>query len=386
MAFIELNEVTTRYDPRAREAAVDRVSLGIREGEVMVLLGPSGCGKTTLLKIVAGLVPIEAGEVRIAGASMDGVPPAKRDVAMVFQNYALYPHLRVFDNIAVPLRLRKVPRSDIERMVRETAELLGIRDVLDRLPKTLSGGQRQRVALARAMVRRPKAFLFDEPLSNLDAVLRERARTELKVLFQRLASSTPSPLALAPGADHRATAPSLLTPAPGTDPHATAVLYVTHDQLEAMTLGHRVAVMEKGRILQVGTPHQIYHEPANTFVATFVGAPPMNLLSSEHVLGKPGPLLGIRAEQIRVSERSKAGAVAARVVVVESLGSHAIATVMLTKGTHPHVKVVVPEGRACPPHKHVWLSFPKDKLRRFDPATGASLSSTTPSAPYSPLL
>jgi multiple sugar transport system ATP-binding protein len=225
--------------------AVDGVGLRIPDGEFTVLVGPSGCGKTTLLRMIAGLETVEAGTISIGGRAVDGLPPKDRDVAMVFQNYALYPHMTVFRNMAFALELRDVPKAEIDRRVRETAETLGLSELLERKPKALSGGQRQRVALGRAIVRQPRAFLFDEPLSNLDAKLRVQMRAELKRLHRRLRTTT---------------------------------IYVTHDQEEAMTLGDRVVVMKDGRVQQEGPPLEVYRRPANRFVAGFVGTPPMNFL------------------------------------------------------------------------------------------------------------
>jgi len=230
--------------------AVRDMSLTVGDGTFLVLVGPSGCGKSTTLRLVAGLESVTSGTVRIGGVSVNDVPPKDRDVAMAFQNYALYPHISVYRNLALPLRLRGVPRAEIDRRVRETARLLDVETLLERKPKALSGGQRQRVALGRAMVRQPKAFLLDEPLSNLDARLRVDMRAELKRLHRRLQTTT---------------------------------IYVTHDQEEAMTLGDRIAVMKDGEILQVGSPLDVYHAPVDRFVATFVGTPPMNFLSGRLV-------------------------------------------------------------------------------------------------------
>jgi multiple sugar transport system ATP-binding protein len=227
-------------------AAVSDVSLSIADGEFVVLVGPSGCGKTTTLRMIAGLEEITSGTISIGGRVVNDVHPRDRDIAMVFQNYALYPHMTVRKNMAFALKMRKVPKADIERRVSETARILGLQDLLDRKPRELSGGQRQRVAVGRAIVREPKAFLFDEPLSNLDAKLRVTTRAELKALHQRLKTTT---------------------------------VYVTHDQEEAMTLGDRIVVMSGGRIQQEGPPLDVYRRPANHFVASFIGTPPMNFVS-----------------------------------------------------------------------------------------------------------
>ena len=237
--------------------AVDGVDLTTREGEFLVLLGPSGCGKTTLLRMIAGLERPSAGEVLINDQVVNELPPRVRKIAMVFQNYALYPHMTVFKNIVFPLKAQKVPKDQWKQKVVTAASMFGIEKLLERKPRELSGGERQRVALARAMVREPTVFLFDEPLSNLDAKLRHSARFELK-RFQE-------------------------------DIGITAI-YVTHDQVEAMGLGDRIAVMSEGRVRQIGAPREVYHEPADTFVATFMGSPPMNLIQRDEVL------VGIRPE------------------------------------------------------------------------------------------
>jgi len=242
MARLELKAISKRY---GATQALEPVSLSIESGELLVLLGPSGCGKSTLLRIVAGLVPATGGELWLDGERIDERGPAERDVAMVFQNYALYPHMTARENIAFPLRVARRPRAEIDSRVDETAELLGLEALLDRKPGQLSGGQMQRVALGRALVRKPRLFLFDEPLSNLDAQLREELRAEIGALHRRLAITT---------------------------------LYVTHDQVEAMTLGTRIALLERGRLHQVGAPREVFSAPATTFVAGFLGSPPMNLL------------------------------------------------------------------------------------------------------------
>jgi multiple sugar transport system ATP-binding protein len=235
--------------------AARNINLEVKDGELFVLLGPSGCGKTTLLRIIAGLVEPDEGEVLIDGKVMNGVYPSDRNVAMVFQNYALYPHMSVYDNIALNMKVRRIPREEVDRRVREVADTLRITELLNHRPKELSGGQAQRVALARAMVRNPRVYLMDEPLSNLDAKLRVEMRAELKRL-------------------HR------MVDAP--------IIYVTHDQVEAMTLGDRIAVMDKGVIQQIGSPIELYENPKNTFVASFLGTPPMNIVSAEELVGVDG--------------------------------------------------------------------------------------------------
>ncbi|HEX7900317.1 MAG TPA: sn-glycerol-3-phosphate ABC transporter ATP-binding protein UgpC [Planctomycetota bacterium] len=302
--MIRIENVSKTYAGGVK--AVDGVSLEVGEGEFLVLVGPSGCGKTTLLRMIAGLEEISGGTISVDGRVVNGVAPADRDIAMVFQNYALYPHMTVRENLSFGLRMRKVDRAEIERRVVEAAETLGIRDLLSRRPKELSGGQRQRVALGRAIVRRPKLFLFDEPLSNLDAKLRVQMRAELKRL-------------------HR----SLKVPA----------VYVTHDQEEAMTLGDRVAVLKDGRVRQIGRPLDVYARPADRFVAGFVGTPPMNFLDGRVAAGVfegcglrlqvpggvDGPaVLGLRPELLCDRPPADANGSAAplrlRVSVVEPLG------------------------------------------------------------------
>jgi len=244
MAEVVLQGVTKKFGDFV---AVNSIDLMAEDAEFIVLVGPSGCGKTTTLRMVAGLEEVTAGEIYIGDRLVNNVPPKDRDIAMVFQNYALYPHMNVYNNMAFGLKLRKVPKKEIDKRVRQAAELLGITDKLKSKPKELSGGQRQRVALGRAIVRDPKVFLFDEPLSNLDAKLRVQMRAELQRLHHELRTTT---------------------------------IYVTHDQVEAMTLGERVAVMKDGIIQQYDAPQQIYDHPANTFVAGFIGSPAMNFLSA----------------------------------------------------------------------------------------------------------
>jgi multiple sugar transport system ATP-binding protein len=256
---VEVRGLRKRYD-RGDVLAVDGVDIQTREGEYLVLLGPSGCGKTTLLRTIAGLEEATEGEVLIGGNVVNGLPPRARQVAMVFQSYALYPHKTVLENIAFPLKAEKMRKEQRESRAHWAAELLGIEPLLARKPRQLSGGERQRVALARALVREPSVFLLDEPLSNLDAKLRASARDELKQFQERVGTTT---------------------------------IYVTHDQAEAMGLGDRIAVMYQGKLRQIGPPREVYEDPADTFVATFLGAPPMNLVErDDHLLGfRPENLL-----------------------------------------------------------------------------------------------
>jgi multiple sugar transport system ATP-binding protein len=253
MATVTYKGVSKRFDDGTE--ALKGFDLHVGDGELMVLVGPSGCGKSTALRLLAGLETVSNGELLIDDVVVNEISPQQRNIAMVFQNYALYPHMSVWDNLAFPLRMMKLSRSEIERRTAQMAKLLQLDELLDRMPKQLSGGQRQRVAMGRAIVREPRVFLMDEPLSNLDARLRVQIRTEIAALQQRLAITT---------------------------------LYVTHDQVEAMTLGHRVAVMNAGRLQQVAVPQRLYERPANTFVAGFIGSPGMNVLASRLRTGAAG--------------------------------------------------------------------------------------------------
>jgi ABC-type sugar transport systems, ATPase components len=323
MAEVVLTEVCKRYAKGG--LAVDGFSLTIRDGEFLVLVGPSGCGKSTTLRMVAGLEEITSGTVAIDGRVVNNIPPKDRDIAMVFQNYALYPHMNVFDNMAFGLKLRHFPRREIDLRVREAAAALGLTDYLRRLPKQLSGGQRQRVALGRAIVRRPKVFLFDEPLSNLDAKMRVEMRAEIRRIHRQLQST---------------------------------MIYVTHDQVEAMTMGDRIVVMDGGRIQQVAPPLEVYGCPANRFVAGFIGTPPMNML--EGVLSKvdgrlrfsvdpvsvtvpdssaaalptlPCPVvLGFRPESVRLAGDAEPAELSGTVDVVEPMGAETDLHVQLENG------------------------------------------------------
>src|SRR5688572_14631283 len=245
MADVTLRKVVKRYD---EVEAVRGIDLEIKDHEFVVLVGPSGCGKSTTLRMIAGLEEITEGEIAIDDIVVNDVPPKDRDIAMVFQNYALYPHMTVAENMSFGLRLKRYPKAEIKKRVDEAARILDISELLDRKPKALSGGQRQRVAMGRAIVRNPKVFLFDEPLSNLDAKLRVQMRTEIKKVHQKVRTTT---------------------------------VYVTHDQVEAMTLADRVVVMNQGRIEQVGSPNELYHRPATRFVASFIGSPAMNFVPCE---------------------------------------------------------------------------------------------------------
>lgn len=248
MAQVEFENVRKVFDNGL--VAVDDASFTVKDGELLVLVGPSGCGKSTTLRMLAGLESVTDGTIRIGGRTVNQVPPKDRDIAMVFQNYALYPHMTVYDNVAFGLKLRKYPKKDIAERVAQAAEILGIQEILDRKPKQLSGGQQQRVAVGRAIVRKPEVFLFDEPLSNLDAKLRVQMRTEIAKLHRSLGAT---------------------------------MVYVTHDQVEAMTMGDRIVVMREGHIQQIAEPLALYNHPANTFVAGFIGSPAMNLVRGKLV-------------------------------------------------------------------------------------------------------
>jgi multiple sugar transport system ATP-binding protein len=321
MAIVTLDKLTKVYE-RGQVPAADAVSLEVRHGEFMVLLGPSGCGKTTTLRMIAGLEPISSGTLCIDGRVVNNVPAKDRDIAMVFQSYALYPHMSVAHNLAFGLKRRSVDRAEIARRVAAVADTLGLDGLLDRKPHALSGGQRQRVALGRAIVRDPKVFLFDEPLSNLDASLRVSTRGEIGKLHRRLGAT---------------------------------MIYVTHDQVEAMTLGQRICIMNGGRIVQVGAPLEVYKRPANAFVASFLGNPPMNLLPARITEAKGRLLLklgedlleleaarypallagaqltlGIRPENIateaHAAQASRFAKIAAEIVQIEALGAETILT------------------------------------------------------------
>ena len=279
MAAVSLRDVRKSYT--ADLQVIHGVNMEIRDGEFIVILGPSGCGKSTLLRMVAGLETITAGEIAIGERVVNRLEPKDRDIAMVFQNYALYPHMSVYDNMAYGLRIRGLPRSEIDSRVQKAAEILELSRFLQRRPRELSGGQRQRVAMGRAIVREPQVFLFDEPLSNLDAKLRVQMRGELQALHRRL---------------------------------GTTSLFVTHDQVEAMTLAQRMIVMNAGRAEQIGAPLEVYAKPATVFVAGFIGSPPMNLIPRD------GKLLGIRPEHLEPCAESEAKLVA-EIDLIEPLGA-----------------------------------------------------------------
>jgi multiple sugar transport system ATP-binding protein len=369
MADLRLSGVSKIYPGAVR--AVSPTTFEIKDGEFVILVGPSGCGKSTILRMIAGLETISAGELYIDGQLVNRVPAKDRDIAMVFQNYALYPHMTVYENMAFSLRMRKYPKAEIESRVRQAAEILGLCELLERRPKALSGGQRQRVAVGRAIVRRPRLFLFDEPLSNLDAKLRVSMRAELIKLHKRLGAT---------------------------------MVYVTHDQVEAMSMGDRLVVLLDGVVQQAGTPLEIYNAPANRFVAGFIGSPPMNFLAcsvetseAQTVLVGEGlrlrlpaekqqlfdglspkrreVILGIRPEDI-VERRLYDGApdgklVLARVEFLEALGSEVIAT--CTLGSREIVARLSPRTRARS-DELIELVFDMAHAKLFDAATGEALA------------
>jgi multiple sugar transport system ATP-binding protein len=357
VAQVTLSEVTKRFDD---VVAVESLNLEIEDGELLVLLGPSGCGKSTVLRMVAGLEDVTEGTISIGGQVVNDLQPRDRDVAMVFQSYALYPHLSVAKNIEFPLRHHGVPRQERERLVQQTAAMLSLTDLLHRRPGALSGGQRQRVALARAIVRSPKAFLMDEPLSNLDATLRTQTRADIVTLQRRLGTTT---------------------------------IYVTHDQVEAMTMGDRIAVLNAGRLQQVAPPQELYERPANTFVAGFLGSPGMNLMPATveaaggQLVGRmasgllPLPrtttvaagaevVIGCRPEDLAIDPE---GTFTATVAIVELLGADVHVVCQLDGG--PRIVVRQEVGAARPAAgAAIRLRIDPAALHLFDAASGSRLS------------
>ena len=337
MAPITFEHVTKRFD---ETTAVDDLDIEVADGEFLVLVGPSGCGKTTALRMLAGLEDVTSGRILIGGRVVNNVAPGSRDVAMVFQSYALYPHMTVYDNLAFSLRNHRVPRGQIDERVRRTAEVLELADLLKRKPRQLSGGQRQRVALGRAIIREPQGFLMDEPLSNLDAALRVQTRAEILRLQKRLGTTT---------------------------------IYVTHDQVEAMTMGDRIAVLNKGELQQLGTPEELYEHPANTFVAQFIGSPAMNMVPTAVLgVGGAGQLAGFRPEHVRLGGNGHpgSGSLEAAVEVVEYLGDEQLAHVRV--GDHEIVVKLPVEPRLRAGEREM-LSVPLDKVMLFDEESSRAL-------------
>jgi multiple sugar transport system ATP-binding protein len=362
MAKIKLEQLTRKYGP---VTAVDNVNLDINDDEFLVLVGPSGCGKTTTLRMVAGLEDISSGSVYIGDRRVNDVEPKDRDIAMVFQSYALYPHMSVYDNMAFGLKMRKVAPGEIERRIQEASSMLGIGHLLKRKPRELSGGQRQRVALGRAIVREPAVFLMDEPLSNLDAQVRANTRTELLRIHQRVKNT---------------------------------VMYVTHDQVEAMTMGDRIVVMKDGLVQQVAAPKEIYDHPANKFVASFIGSPPMNFLDAElqmkgdtALLSGPAfafsingtsaakltnlpsrsVTLGVRPEDVIVSNGSGGTGMRSRVDVVETLGAEQHLFLMADGSSHALLARVNSDFNAQIGDQ-VNAAIDPSKLHVFDRESGAA--------------
>jgi multiple sugar transport system ATP-binding protein len=352
MASIEISGVRKAY---GTTQVLHGMDLTIADGEFVVLVGPSGCGKSTLLRMIAGLEAITAGTIAIGGSVVNELPPKDRDIAMVFQSYALYPHMNVADNMGYSLRLRRTPKEKIAEAIANTARILGLQSLLERRPRALSGGQRQRVAMGRAIVRKPKAFLFDEPLSNLDARLREQMRAEIKKLHRDLAATS---------------------------------VYVTHDQIEAMTMADRIVAMHDGIVQQVGTPLDIYDRPSNVFVASFIGSPAMNFLKGtlgqadgkpairlgSTVLavagGLPGQdglpiILGIRPEHIQITDDPRA-VIVAKVDLIEPMG---MTTLIHTTLAGEDLKILALDRPTLAPGAPVRLRFLDHKIHVFDAAS-----------------
>ena len=369
MAQVVIRNLNKTFDNDVR--AVKDVNLEIRDQEFVVLVGPSGCGKTTTLRMIAGLEAISSGDISIDGNVVNQLAPMDRDIAMVFQNYALYPHMTVFENLAFGLKLRKVPRDDTRKRVEAAAAALGIERYLARRPRELSGGERQRVALGRAMVREPKVFLFDEPLSNLDARLRVEMRSEIRRLHHRVGAT---------------------------------MIYVTHDQVEAMTMGDRIAVLNRGQLQQVADPRTLYTRPANTFVAGFIGTPPVNLFEARvqeygasvevggalwrvgeaqraALAGRSGAAVtvGVRPEDLHQDEKG----VPATLEVVEPLGSETLLYWKSTAGNHVSRAT---SGETPAVGARATLAARPDGVLLFEPATGAALLAPRgPEAPQAPM-
>ena len=335
MASISLKNVVKRYGHgKTAVPVLHGINAEISDREFIVIVGPSGCGKSTLLRMVAGLEEISGGDIAIGGRVVNNLEPAERDIAMVFQNYALYPHMTVFDNMAYGLKIKKVPIAEIKVRVDKAAKILELGHLLERKPRELSGGQRQRVAMGRAIVRQPQVFLFDEPLSNLDAKLRAQTRIEIQKLHNELGITS---------------------------------LFVTHDQVEAMTLAQRMIVMNAGVMEQFGTPEEVYHTPASIFVASFIGSPPMNLLRNAPN-SKPGTILGIRPEHLDITSAGWE----VRVDTVELLGAERL---IYGRINGEQIIVRVEEGTHAPaPDSVIHVAPRADRLHAFDAATGKRIA------------
>ncbi|HML22853.1 MAG TPA: ABC transporter ATP-binding protein [Aggregatilinea sp.] len=361
MAEIRVENAIKRF---GKVTAVDDVSLTVNDQEFVVLLGPSGCGKTTLLRAIAGLGMVDSGRIMIGTRDVTYLPPKDRGISMVFQSYAIFPHMKVYDNVAFGLQMKRAPKAEIEERVQQASKLLHIEEYLDRYPGQLSGGQRQRVAVARAIAVRSEVLLMDEPLSNLDALLRLEMRAELKRLLAEISATT---------------------------------IYVTHDQIEALSMGDRIAVMRNGKLLQFDSPMKVYDVPADRFVGGFIGSPPMNFLEgqvqrqngsarvvvNDHVLtptpemapvlagydGKP-IVVGIRAENMEALAEPAPDALRVKVLVVEPLGSQNLLTIQIG---HNVIKVSTHPDFHVAPNQDIWIRFPIDKIRWIDRETGKTL-------------
>jgi len=347
MAEVVLADISKTFEGAPHPVLHD-ISFTVKDTEFVSLLGPSGCGKTTLLRIIAGLEEQTSGKVAIGALDMSRVAPRDRDMAFVFQNYALYPHFSVADNISLGLRLRKIPQAEIAARVKATTEMLGLEALLERKPRALSGGQRQRVALARALVRNPKVFLLDEPLSNLDAKLRDKTRGELRLLFKKVRGT---------------------------------VIYVTHDQIEAMTMSDKIVILQDGRIQQVGTPDEIYEAPANIFVATFIGTPQMNILTRKELRamgcalegtapGREELTCGIRPEHLDISTEPRPGWTEAAVDLCEPAGALTTLTISAS-GTTLRCSTTQkwPATRT-----RAWFTFMTGRMHFFSAGEGARIN------------
>jgi multiple sugar transport system ATP-binding protein len=337
MSYLELQDVEKTF---AHVHVIKGINLKVEKGEFVVFVGPSGCGKSTLLRMIAGLTEIDSGALLLDGRDITHLPSSKRDLAMVFQSYALYPHMSVYDNMSFALRLANVDKAVIKQKVERAAEILNLTNYLERTPRELSGGQRQRVAIGRAIVRAPKVFLFDEPLSNLDAALRGQTRVEIAQLHRELGATT---------------------------------IYVTHDQVEAMTLADRVVVLRDGMIEQVGSPLELYDRPANQFVAQFIGTPPMNMVDTAVLPavvggdGKHDGFVGVRPENVRVLPAGQ-GRLAGRVDLVESLGNNTLIYANVAASTPRGVQIVAAQGNRTTLHAGdaVGLDIPPSSFHLFD--------------------
>jgi len=354
MSTLELDNLTKAYSRKV--VPVKNLSLTVEDNEFLTLVGPSGCGKSTILRVIAGLEQATDGKVIINGQNVNPLPPKERNIAMVFQSYALYPHMTVYENIASGLKLRNMPPGEIQKRIQDASKVLGLDPLMDRRPSQLSGGQRQRVALGRALVREPDAFLLDEPLSNLDALLREQVRADLKQIFERQKSP---------------------------------VVYVTHDQTEAMTLSTKVAVLSEGYLQQLGTPNEIYKKPANRFVGGFIGSPQMNLIPVEQVGGavllgdfkvhmpeavqsEASVILGIRPEHVRLPEAGDSQTIRGDVFLVENLGMSDLVSLRVHGDENLVMRSLIPSD-ATWERENLELAIPPQAIHWFNAETGARI-------------